>query len=629
MNELLKGLNVTMSKKSIKFYILFVVVLSCLLFSACSFKQNSSNTTMNINPDGSGERIINLKINNINSLYHKQNFNALGIEEKIAKLCPRTLSFSCDENLNSITYTFSLKFSDINEYKNKINELVNSDAETNFKLANSAFAKGIKLVENYSSEDILAFLYSDSDLSNFLFNQKNLWENSDYKLSYNGNIYHTDNIFNINKIDYIPIDRIDIITYLYDNNSSKRTVNFYISQQSLSKLKQEVEEYFLRLCPEASILNSSDTETGKLFSIDFASYDTLQLQNNMNKVLDSTDCIATIKDEQLNIFESAASLHEVLDFSSFSSGFDGRTFVNYELMSYENDKITRAKMYKDTSYENLNEYINDGKFKLSQNVDKLSLTLSKGKEPCVTCVDINTYISSNNRIQRNIILQFVDEKSSEIATDYYKNISLENSYIYKKDCKCIIEITASAEQLNDVQNKIFGKNNFIDINNQNNSLLSDKTTFKDNIDLSDFILSIGFNSTINYNLSSYANLSEFSQKNNKSEQTSYSSNNIQKLNCIIPSSGVCSMEFSVINKDTGSIMLAVIVCVIFAVILLLMILFYLRTKSAKNQTLHIKHKNSETLTGYICPNCAAPVFANMNYCVNCGIAIKKLLVDEN
>lgn len=607
-------------KKNLKFFVSLVfLIFVCFSFCSCASFNSSAHTDMIINKDGSGDRIINIEINKVDLKLK----NAAYIDELINLNCPQEFEFSKKDDLYKTIYSFDLKFKSIEEYKSKIKKLINDNPCVEFSMPDNIFTNGVELKENFDSKDLLDWCYSDSQLSDFLL-KNNIWKNQSTTVHFKGDKYNSSKKLNITNINYMPIDRIDIISNLNSENEIQRTINFYIPSETVEKLGQDLNIYLKSLETENCSDNISYTQNGEVFSIKFSTNNYSDLSNIMNKILSSKACKAKIYEENTSLFETENVLDENLDFSAFASNSNGDIFINYELNS-TNKTIVSAKKYQDNNWENLDYCLDQNILKLSQDMKNLKINVSMGEKDEISDIGIETKINDINKLQRVIKLKFSNDETLEKAKDYYENLKLENANVYKKDNECIIDLTGTTEQINVSQKKILGKDNNISIYKENRMNINNIIKFDDHIDIADFLNSIRYNSKVNYDLNSNLKIQTLLQKNDDSSKSTNTKINSYNINTIIEESGVTSIETtSYILNQTFTINLIIIIFIIFSVVILFICFFVRKYLYSKAPEDILAQKEKFYMSEYLCPNCKMPTIIGMNYCVNCGVRLKKL-----
>lgn len=605
-------------KKTLKFlsFIVFII-LTCFLLPSCTNLRNSVDTNMVINSDGSGDRVINVEINKLSNSFKDLNY----IDDLIASNCPKELEFHKVDDTYKIIYTFDLKFKSIDDYKDKIKALVDN-SYVDFSLPNNVFNNGIELKENFSSKDILDWIYNDFKLSDLF--KENIWKNQSTNVCFNDCNYKAKENIDITKINYIPIDRIDVISNLNKNNEIERTVSFYIPNESLTKLGDKTNEYLKSLEVENCKESINYTSSGEIFSISFSAKNCEELAEFMNKILAVNICNASMNTESKYLFETEDVLSEYLDFSSFASNDNGDIFIDYEIEPRDRD-IVLAKQNKNNNWENLNSCIEKNKLVLKQDMKNLDINLNLGAKNEVEDVLVKTQINPNYKLQRQIILKFSNSSMLHKAKDYYENLKLENTNVYIQDDQCMIIITGTADQVNVAQRQILGKNNNISINLEDKMDINNVLKFSDSIDMNDFLKSINYKFKVNYSVASNLKLQTLQQKNSDSVQSISKNINSNNLSIVIPENAVSNIEISsnVLNQ-TFAINLIIIIFILFSVIMLLLYFFIRKYVLVKRSEDIFISEDGFYMSEYICPNCKMPIIIGMSYCNNCGVKLKKL-----
>lgn len=605
----------------------FLTCISLVALSGCELLSGNATTYMNINEDGSGERIISCTTT-VNDINKKVVGGEVALDNFLSENCPEQFSYTKNSNAYTVTYDFTLAFNNPSEYISKTNALLLKSSDTKFNVPNSVFVNGIDLEESFTSEDLMVWL-SNGLYQNGLINAGNyLWKYTDNYVVYEGQTFTASPKIKTLALDYQPVDRIDIDTYL---NSEKKTldrqVSFYISQDVYTDLGATLEPYMQSLVPVNAVSSWSSINTEHVFTISFSVTDQSQLCTNMNKILDNDQSHVKVSNNTTTVFSSAKDFTEYLDFSSFPSNSKGQTHIDYSFYTSETQGLSSAKIFDDSGWIKVNDYIKNNTFSITEDTDVLHLSLTEGVECPVKAINMDTSISDSGSMQRNIEISFIDsdDNYAMLTKEFFESQKLEFVSVYTADDECIISLSGTPSEINSAQKDLLGDGNEITINEANEFNLYNQYMISDKINLSKFLSELGYEGDVSYTVTTPVELYSYStQDDNSSEISSYNTNSKQ-ITCVLPQSGISTItSYAKTINSTFVLVLTLITLIIIAILILIIYLILKNTRKSKSQNENIIEASNDPeflYSGYKCPNCYTPLYLDMSYCPNCGIKI--------
>ncbi len=301
-------------------FLLLLVALVCML-TACSGSGSVVNTTVTINEDLSGSRTMVVQLDDSNfSSYFSGTIDDL--KNVIINHCPEELSYSFEEgDVNSVTFTLS--FGSVEDYSGKVASILGEEPQIEISVPESLWANGIYVSESFTSRELLAWLsnvlveegYVDSSYQSSIFSA------GDTFVAYNGQSESTYEEIYLDRIEYLSISGIDVLTDIESIDSYKRTVVFHVPSESVSLKGSEIDSYMAGIVPQGASYESEETSDG----IDYTySSEGLSLQE-----LDAFDAAlfgngSFVTDVDVEGYYSAFSfsryMDEEIDLSNFLDG---------------------------------------------------------------------------------------------------------------------------------------------------------------------------------------------------------------------------------------------------------------------------------------------------------------------
>ena len=318
---------------------LFGLLLSLLLLCGCGVNLTSS---VKLNKDFSGTRVMSCTFS---SRDFKTYFNGSkeDLNNLIQKSCPDALTYDSSSKDGNDTYTFYLRFSSLDDYKKKVNELLNFSPKITYEYGDSPFVNGLIYKENFTSKDLMTWLYTalyegkyiDKDSSN------DLWDLKTTKISFLGKTYETNDKINIDEMNYVSLSSIDIDTNTLDSGKLQRTIRFHIPQKILDQNSGKIRSYFA-----GNDITWENTSDGKNLCINFDANNFSDLAQKTRSILHSKNSFGTYTTtcSKKNPFELKIEYKESLDMSNFvkKSGnipvtytFNGKEILNESIKQKE------------------------------------------------------------------------------------------------------------------------------------------------------------------------------------------------------------------------------------------------------------------------------------------------------
>ncbi len=337
-----------------KLLLMFAVFASMLLLTACG---GSVLTTLEINDDFSGKRIINYAI-------AKSDFDesvSVSIEE-VTKLLneknPGEFTIIPGQNANAYTYQFVIEFSSMKDYEEKVRKILDATSQKDKKMTyvvpDNPFIVGFLIDEDFTSGDLLKWV------ENAMLEKKYLSEtNADYiistqnepKIIYQGKTYDTQSFGE--RVYYYAIEdsalqEMNIYTTINADDTIDRTISIAFSPYFLERegKRDEVEAYLLERIPEEATYEWKSITVYELFEISIANASAEQVVELSNKFTgyDTNSFKISSKAEakegnmtskkKMNVFLEEKNIEETLELRDFL--YDNRYF--YVPVLYHIDK---------------------------------------------------------------------------------------------------------------------------------------------------------------------------------------------------------------------------------------------------------------------------------------------------
>ncbi len=278
--------------KKLKKYLLLILTVLAVMFAAACGSGTTINTELKINEDLSGERDMQMVFSN--STFESyftgtiEDLNAT-ISEKI----PASMTFDYSEADGTYYYVFRLAFSSPEDYLQKVNDITGAEHTLTLSSPDGLWVNGFYVDEDFASTDLLQW-FSDALVEKGHVSSSNigsLFGDGDTKVSYSGNSFSTGKRINVDKIEYLSIGHIDVLTEICDIDSFNREVNFYIPAASMNAKGDEISNYMSSVVPSFATLDKEEEDGTTKFSFKGNGLDVKKLDEFMKAVFgDGNTC---------------------------------------------------------------------------------------------------------------------------------------------------------------------------------------------------------------------------------------------------------------------------------------------------------------------------------------------------
>ncbi|MBS7009772.1 hypothetical protein [Anaerostipes sp.] len=364
--------------------LLSVMLLSLVFLWGCGIELNSR---MELNKDFSGHRIMTCTVSS-SDLSRYFSGSKKDLDKVIRDACPKALVYKQTSDQNNTVYTFRLDYSSKKDYKKKVESMLNFAPEIKYSYSDSPFAKGVQYSENFSTKDLMSWLYTALYEKGYADHKSvdDLWNLKNTEFVFAGKKYETDDKISINEMSYVPVSSIDIKTSETADMKLKRIISIRLPKDTLEKHSSAVSSYFSGSSYQKKWKNEKD---GKTLVISFTKDNFSDLCAVTRKVLHTSDTRGTYRVDTKNgsPFEFQLDFEETLDFKNFADE-SGKVPVTYTYTA--NDSFSDSGEQK----------IIDGK------ISKQKVNFSSSFAQPVRKYDITEVYKDKNDIRRSFSFVF-------------------------------------------------------------------------------------------------------------------------------------------------------------------------------------------------------------------------------
>ena len=222
-------------------------VMMLFLLTACG---GQVNTELTIDTNQSGTRIMTYTANkNDNKSYFTGDYESAA--NTVSSNCPAELQFTDKSTDEDVIYEFKMTFSDMDEYKGKINSLLQQsgrdelDEPFTFVAPDSVFATGVRYNENFNSEQLLGWF------ENLVVDSGYVAENNKSNIFYSSQT-GTWNVLGsksegstpyIDTIKYLRLDGVSLYTTVNNDGTYDRKIEVRVPQVSMDSNGDDIKNY--------------------------------------------------------------------------------------------------------------------------------------------------------------------------------------------------------------------------------------------------------------------------------------------------------------------------------------------------------------------------------------------------
>lgn len=253
--------------------LVFVMMLAAaaVVLAGCG---GTVDTTLTVKKDGSGLRTITATVDSDDMEEIK---GGAGTIDKLAKKnLPDGMAYKGHKKAGSdgTVFTFTIAFDSIEQYQKKAQSVlsagnvVSEDAKIEYETSTPPFSDGTRYSENFTSEDLLAWLrlaIVDSGQAGDA-SEGNLTESGDTILSLAGKKHETSARISYGEIEKYGFSAVTVTTAGFgatgdDEGQYSRTIEFELSDANYSRDKKGYDKYFSSITPDGGKLEKpSDAE---------------------------------------------------------------------------------------------------------------------------------------------------------------------------------------------------------------------------------------------------------------------------------------------------------------------------------------------------------------------------------
>lgn len=304
-------------------------------------------TTVTIEEDGSGSRVMVAVLPKENRKQYLQGKNAAKFEKLAKQKCPKEFDYKMEDYKGGYKLTLTLSFDSIEDYEEKVNKIYKSsytEPDVTFKVAQSPFESGMEYQENFDSGDLMQWFSDALSKADFLWwwNVSTMVDEDAQTLIYAGEEYENENgwsdTISVSNFEECYLSNI----YIYNNsvNAQKidRTVVFAVNKDK--ELSEELKGYIEAGLPEGAAGEwNSDNDYYTYYIVELGELEIAKVEAAMNSLLQTEKCSVAVssadsKGSEAGMFTVGYTVEETTDIEAFQAAADEEGSVNGPVLCY-------------------------------------------------------------------------------------------------------------------------------------------------------------------------------------------------------------------------------------------------------------------------------------------------------
>lgn len=595
--------------------LLLLFTLLCLL-CGCSARQ--PDTRLTLNPDGSGTRTMSCVIAN-SDLSEKINGGEAAFDAFLSLHCPQELSFEKNQGRFHTNYRFTLTFDSISDYRQKVSALLGREPKLYYSSPDSLFAQGQSLREGFTSQELMDWLTAQAKKEGLFSSDTALFTLAGSEIQQGDAVASAREPLEFSTLTYQPIDKITMHTDLLADGAYRRTISYQIPQNACDAFGDKLEQYMASLVPKTGESSWESISTGRVFTLSFDAKNSPELSALTCQALDSDATQAEFTSTEQTLFSARHVFRETLDFSSFPSNREGKTFVIYTLNTKDHSGISDVSLKNGGEVIDSGSAVADNQFHFQGDASLLELSLKSSNEYAVSSVGLALSDQGGGVYQRTLTLSFAGNSGGpERAKDYFSSLSTQFTNIQTKGSQCIVTITGSPGEITSDQAVVFGSGNTVSFSQQGGFVPFTYDSLEDRLDLSAFLKKIGFSGRPTYRYLSSRAPDQFLQSDSAGGSQSFDGEQAQTGKAI-PAKGV--VVLTAVNKNWNPAFWLTAGAGVLVILLAAGVLLF-RLQRAPHRK---RQPQAEFMVlEEFCPQCGSVLYEGMGYCTRCGTDLKAL-----
>lgn len=245
-----------------------ILMLAALAMSGCK-AGSSIDTILSVEEDMSGSRVMKIAIDD--SVFQQYFTGTIeDLQELVKTTCPSDLSWTYADSEGVKAFTFVLNFTDVDDYRTKISNILGGEKEIVMEAPDSIWASGVNIREDFTSQDLMEWLKNAVVEGGFVSsdNASQIFSIGGTEVVYKGESRISGNHVDVNTISYLRLNNVKLFVEALDLSSYHVSVRFEVPEGSMSAKGEEIRAYIQSVAPADSEQKEETlSDGGTAFSI--------------------------------------------------------------------------------------------------------------------------------------------------------------------------------------------------------------------------------------------------------------------------------------------------------------------------------------------------------------------------
>lgn len=422
-----------------KFLLLFSIAMVFVLVG-CGAQIDSQ---ININKDGSGERVSYVFIANDEVSYISGGIEAL--DEVLQANRPEFVTITKSQVNNGFRYELKYEFDDVNDYNNKTSILTGGKHTAEIVQKKDLFGERVEFKEPNVMYETVKWAIDAIDNAEIVNQSRSdLYELGNINVStelYSKSFSSSSDTVHLKYEDVFPISNITVSTITDFDQKNQRDITLFLKNEILDKIGEDNLDNYLQQFYDGFTKSGYDEGTAYSFHIDLNAKDNIKA--TMMEVSGLEDTYLNIGEGEYSnplhkvyLIEEAFNLDRILNSTYVEGGilYTLHLPTGFDSDIYSNGKVTEERHDEDG-------YVSSIWF---SDTDLMELKINLDKKVYVSNVNVTVDIKKNSQGTKKIEYIFNKETSNEAGRetidDFFKSIN-DQIKIYESGSKVIYEDT--------------------------------------------------------------------------------------------------------------------------------------------------------------------------------------------
>lgn len=496
-----------------KLFIIIIFLLLCLC-GGCSQRNITLDTTLHLNENGSGERVMQFEISKADyNSYFGSDIHALN--EVAGNGCPNYMKMDFSEEGGNYTYSFKIAFSSIEDYKKKVSEILGKKVTISFEESSAVFEVGLNYNEDFSSIDLMQWLkklmvekgyFSDSDV-------ESLFTSGDSKVIYQNKTYDCEEEnLSVSTLVKAPLLGIDVLTTFRNSNLYDRKYVFKFSHNAVDSSGEEFKSYMEKILGSQIQAKWEDRTEAVLCTIELKKATSTKQEELLKKLFNSDSSriyVEDVKAKEAGYFSFENKWSETIDINNLVENKEDTIPLAYYVQA-ENGVDLKAYIPNERGNYKLKDTDDYGGYQIvyKGDINHWGIECNAKRTYSVKTIDVETKVKNSDKLNRTITFHFENNPSKKEQNQIKERMEALSEKMASVETKLqdekfqvTISLAGEIKAVNKNFKTIFGKEGSLEVKEKGKlTQWKHECSYADKVDFSSFLKNEENKTTLNYTL---------------------------------------------------------------------------------------------------------------------------------